>query len=139
MWLEYICMFCYITYMYIPHSPITSGGPFLSDGPPCSSPLLKNEDPALEVRWRVGWLRWMQRPTPRSCRLDFESSPELNQWPFQEEPIDPSGGFPNHQPHINDPVCGICEFDSNTISMVISGTVLIGGTNPIYFWSIFQA
>ena len=40
-------------------------------------------------------VRWMQRPTPRSCRLDFESSPELNQWPFQEEPIDPSGGFPN--------------------------------------------
>ena len=56
MWLEYICMFCYMTYMYIPHSPITSGGPFLSDAPgPCSSPLLAHEDPALEVRWRVGW------------------------------------------------------------------------------------
>ena len=41
-------------------------------------------------------VRWMQRPTPRSCRLDFESSPiSLNQWLFQEELIDPSGGVPN--------------------------------------------
>ena len=92
MWLEYICMFCYITYMYIPHSPITSGGPFLSDGPLCSSPW-----PTRIRRWKFGGE--LGGPVDAKAYSSFLSlgfrSHLLNQWPFQEISIDPSVGVPN--------------------------------------------